>query len=789
MTASNRKHFDRWIILTVPDDRATIDLCSELGLACVISEQLLPAGEDFHPLHMKAEAINEAIEKLHPEGWAAIFDPGILLPQCFGERIRNYPLQAGEAYVVRTRLACRGRRMRDALLRCEPWDQFRNLQRTTGTNCIVFSLEASPSRYGGAISDGADDDCRFLAGFGERVRDLPMQVLDVVDGGWELCTERPPLDAGEDLQEGLGTPRQIPDLPAGSALQVGFYPGTRFLGWKHSFEHIYLVDTYDLWQPSANALEEADRALLRRKLDMECAGAPGCEVLPRGAAKSLAQIPDGSIALLYVAGVVGVDLYHRVRRWAPKLVEGAVVCGDIYGQPFVQETEFVTRVFGIPDGIHESGFWWKRIDKTSRWLTPGAGDSITTKTSAGGTCGVAIVNVKRSVGEGGLIVPHAVRQWWNGPLIIYHGGRSIGEPLAMYSCKYQVPIVCVPEGTPLHATGDFFSRAGLPLPFEKTLLIGSDCIPRKELGGLFDRAPYGWDGFAEPSGAALIAPGMDQVEQYVIATESAAQKLPPIEEGASLVRFDGEPDAWEEGAYALWCSAEAAAALELAAPIRVRKNAAVIIFVDRNSAGNFERRWLSWKFGPDVEVMVMLLGVTQAEIWLGEMAPRHIVELSADMMLDWDRIVESILAHVRTEYVIFLPVEAVASSGAELFLGGRELPCDAVFHMPPSLGTSSIDETAMALSLPFFALLRTSVLERISKSGLVVPDTSQIPHCLARGLLTKRVKCRTLNVKRWGWAFKESVVFVDIEIDEEQGIANLTLDASFATGRLSSIQP
>ena len=45
---ANRVHFDRWVVVLVPEDRATHELCARYGVECIDSALLRADGRDFH---------------------------------------------------------------------------------------------------------------------------------------------------------------------------------------------------------------------------------------------------------------------------------------------------------------------------------------------------------------------------------------------------------------------------------------------------------------------------------------------------------------------------------------------------------------------------------------------------------------------------------------------------------------------------------------------------------------------------------------------------------------------
>ncbi len=179
-TLVNRKHFDRWIVVTVADDDATKQLCQKHSVECFTSQTLHSDGADFSPAWNKSRVINEALGALEPDGWAVILDADLLLPRQFRRRIEAIPLQSGCIYGLHGRRICRDRRSFEALRSCEPWEHAlqRNTQALGYFN--LFDLCSSPNRYPelpffrGRLHD---DDC-FVEQFPrDAPRLIPMSAL------------------------------------------------------------------------------------------------------------------------------------------------------------------------------------------------------------------------------------------------------------------------------------------------------------------------------------------------------------------------------------------------------------------------------------------------------------------------------------------------------------------------------------------------------------------------------------------------------------------------------------
>ncbi|MDQ3624972.1 MAG: glycosyltransferase family 2 protein [Verrucomicrobiota bacterium] len=120
----NQRHFDRWIIVTVPEDHETIAVCRRHGLEFLFSRVLRPDGRDFHSSFNKSRILNEGLDALDQHGWTAILDSDVLLPRHFREQVCALPLECGALYGMAGRKICPDRDMFEALKWCEPWDRF-----------------------------------------------------------------------------------------------------------------------------------------------------------------------------------------------------------------------------------------------------------------------------------------------------------------------------------------------------------------------------------------------------------------------------------------------------------------------------------------------------------------------------------------------------------------------------------------------------------------------------------------------------------------------------------------
>lgn len=86
----NRHHFSNMVVVTSPDDRHTLDVCTHYNVQSVTTDAFKEEGSSFN----KPAAINVGLSKLHRTGYVIHLDADILLPpraKEFIERSRPDP--------------------------------------------------------------------------------------------------------------------------------------------------------------------------------------------------------------------------------------------------------------------------------------------------------------------------------------------------------------------------------------------------------------------------------------------------------------------------------------------------------------------------------------------------------------------------------------------------------------------------------------------------------------------------------------------------------------------------
>lgn len=117
----NKEHFERWIIVTPPQDTATQRLCREHRLDCLISDTAGPFGEMFDSAYNKAPLINCALDTIADGEWVVLLDADTLLPSSFRQRLDRLRLYPRALYGLMGRVVCNAADAFSAMMQEEPW--------------------------------------------------------------------------------------------------------------------------------------------------------------------------------------------------------------------------------------------------------------------------------------------------------------------------------------------------------------------------------------------------------------------------------------------------------------------------------------------------------------------------------------------------------------------------------------------------------------------------------------------------------------------------------------------
>lgn len=92
----NRHLFDKWVIVTSPDDKETQDLCKYYKVEHVVTDKFYENGDKFN----KGKAINEGLKKLKRTDWIVHLDSDLILPANFRQICKEDQLQKDAIYGI-----------------------------------------------------------------------------------------------------------------------------------------------------------------------------------------------------------------------------------------------------------------------------------------------------------------------------------------------------------------------------------------------------------------------------------------------------------------------------------------------------------------------------------------------------------------------------------------------------------------------------------------------------------------------------------------------------------------
>ena len=93
---SNKKLFNKIIVVTDLKDTKTVAVCVENGVSCVQTNSFYKDGEVAN----KAMGINEGLKKLDKDGWVVQLDADIWLPPLTRDILEKYPLNGSCIYGI-----------------------------------------------------------------------------------------------------------------------------------------------------------------------------------------------------------------------------------------------------------------------------------------------------------------------------------------------------------------------------------------------------------------------------------------------------------------------------------------------------------------------------------------------------------------------------------------------------------------------------------------------------------------------------------------------------------------
>ena len=333
---------------------------------------------------------------------------------------------------------------------------------------------------------------------------------------------------------------------------------------------------------------------------------------------------------------------------------------------------FRSLLLGVPDGVTAAGFWWKRMRAVDwRFVPPVEAGDFSTQD------GVVLVSRSKKMLEKLLLTLHTTRREWPGPLAVYHWGDE--DPSLTIACgRMGVKLWNVGEVPEGEEAESWLADVAAVQPFRRALILQPGMLAVGSLEGAFAVNQATPNEKEVPPLLAIRDKAQSQVT--AVAAVRAEDYQGSAGEPAVLMCGD-DPAQWTEAAWEAWSVAEAELAQAMSVGVRVAADATVVALVDVETVGDFQRNWLTWKFPAGTPVLVVLMGIAAEELWLPEVTRDvRVVSLSAKQANDLPWLLGWIAGECRTSRVIFLPADAAAMPGAELWVGDEQGGEPLVLH-------------------------------------------------------------------------------------------------------------
>ena len=218
---------------------------------------------------------------------------------------------------------------------------------------------------------------------------------------------------------------------------------------------------------------------------------------------------------------------------------------------------------------------------------------------------------------------------------------------------------------------------------------------------------------------------------------------------SGVMLCSGKPTEWSDAAWEQWCEVESETTAFLAREIRVATDATIVTIVTPEDAGDFQRNWLTWKF-TDTRVIIVLLDVALEGFWIPGAELVQVLEERSSGASTLSRILMRVAAECVTERVIFLPAQAAALPGAELW-PQLSPECSAVHFSEAARKEPEVTGNRFVPAC-CFALAPKSALIEMAGSDL---QTSELSYRVIQWALSESGKSRVefADLSTMGWRF------------------------------------
>jgi hypothetical protein len=187
----------------------------------------------------------------------------------------------------------------------------------------------------------------------------------------------------------------------------------------------------------------------------------------------------------------------------------------------------------------------------------------------------------------------------------------------------------------------------------------------------------------------------------------------------------------------------------LACPVRTPADTLVVCIVDRNTLATFEQSWLTWQFGRDTPVCVILDGLHEDEVWFANgHRPERLI--SVDQSSRTNDICSSLRQGFAPAFVFLISPKAVPLPGASIPSIARDNGARSLLHLAkPATSTLATGwdhdtETALFAVVNWNTALNAFAEAQQYQQALAVS---------AREALSTGSQVQFFDAQRLGWRF------------------------------------
>lgn len=162
----NKKHFNKWLIVTVPEDTLTKEVCKKNDIKYIECRRIYENGDKFN----KGKALNDVLHHLAKRDWLIHIDADIILPNNFREIVDGLNLNREFLYGATRKEIITKKKMPGPNL---PYGYFQMF--TKQSEAIKDRANIYPENY----SNAGFYDVEFFNYWDSKIRMLDVELLHI----------------------------------------------------------------------------------------------------------------------------------------------------------------------------------------------------------------------------------------------------------------------------------------------------------------------------------------------------------------------------------------------------------------------------------------------------------------------------------------------------------------------------------------------------------------------------------------------------------------------------------